>query len=70
MGFFRDPKSRDFGIFIPENPKSGNPKIPGFLGIGINFFGISRDFRFRLKRREGFLRLRNLPLGQFYLKLL
>ena len=49
MGFFRDPKSRDknpgiLGFLSQKNPKSENPKIPGFFGIGIDFFGISPGF--------------------------
>ena len=49
MGFFRDPESRDknpgiLGFLSQKNPKSENPKIPGFFGIGIDFFGISPGF--------------------------
>ena len=49
MGFFRDPKSRDknpgiLGFLSQKNPKSENPTIPGFFGIGIDFFGISPGF--------------------------
>ena len=52
MGFFRDPKFRDFGTFIPKNPKSENPGIPRFFGIWIDFSEISRirDFSKRYEK--------------------
>ena len=58
MGFFRFPEYRDknpgiLGFLSQKNPKSENPKIPGFFGIGIDFFGISRDF---LKFRKLYVR--------------
>ena len=38
MGFSRDTESRDFEIFIPKDPKSENPEIPG-LFVGFIFVG-------------------------------